>query len=216
MRRAERKLQLSHNVVGEDVMDREGKEITGAEVGDLRSVIFGLQRFDPTEMSNENSDELNTSELNATVEKILAFRHGQRSDKDNKKLEINPKDISDGHDLGPSSVTFDPGLDEASYLSWVEKFKDASQATNNPVLELENRRSLPEERHLKAEAAKKKAEEKKLAKWEALGYRSLSVKDPVCPADMDIMSDSGSVQFVYGDCTQPSKVCPSEPTIIFR
>ncbi|XVF22821.1 hypothetical protein REPUB_Repub12eG0203900 [Reevesia pubescens] len=30
------------------------------------------------------------------------------------------------------------------------------------------------------------------------------------------MSDSGSVIFVYGDCTDPSKVCPSEPAIILR
>lgn len=215
MRRAERKLKLSHNVIGEDALDCEGKEMTGAEVGDLRSVIFGLHEFDPTEMSNENSDELNTLELHATVDKVLALRNGQKSNKDNKKLEIAPNDISDGRGLDPSSVTLDPVLDEASYLSWVEKFKDASEATNSPVLELENRRSLPEERHLKAEAAKKKAEDKKSAKWEALGYKSLSVKDPVCPADTGIMSDSGSVQFVYGDCTQPSKVSPSEPTIIF-
>nr|GEW24787.1 probable helicase CHR10 isoform X3 [Tanacetum cinerariifolium] len=29
------------------------------------------------------------------------------------------------------------------------------------------------------------------------------------------LSDFGSVNFVYGDYTQPSKICPSEPCIIF-
>jgi hypothetical protein len=38
MRRAERKLQLSHNVVGDD-MDWEGKEMAGVETGNLRSII---------------------------------------------------------------------------------------------------------------------------------------------------------------------------------
>ncbi|XP_074323523.1 putative helicase CHR10 isoform X1 [Apium graveolens] len=216
MRRAERKLQLSHNVVGENVMDHEGKENMGGEVGDLRAVIFGLHKFDLTEMSDENSDLPSNIEMDAAVKKVLALRDGRKSDIDDKKLEIDPRGISDGHDLMPSSVTFDPGLDEASYLSWVQKFSDESRATNDPALELENRRRLPEEKLLKAEAARKKAEEKKLAKWEALGYKSLAVKDHINYADMDITSDSGNVIFVYGDCTQPSKVCPSQPTIIFR
>lgn len=55
-----------------------------------------------------------------------------------------------------------------------------------------------------------------MLKWESLGYNSSSVKEPILPVDRDISSDSGSLHFVYGDCTQPSKVCPSENTIIFR
>ncbi|KAA8515885.1 hypothetical protein F0562_019064 [Nyssa sinensis] len=189
MRRAERKLQLSQYVVGEDVMDREGKEMAGAE-----------------------------AELNAMAERVIALRHKQHPDKDDRKFEIHPMDLLNGGDLmerSPASITFDPGFDEASYLSWVEKFKEASQAHDNSILELGNRRNLPEEKHLKAEASRRKAEEEKLSKWEALGYHSLSFKDPMCPTDTDITSDSGSVHFVYGDCTHPSKVCPSEPTIIF-
>ncbi|XP_063940518.1 probable helicase CHR10 isoform X4 [Daucus carota subsp. sativus] len=215
MRRADRKLQLSHNVVGGNVMDSEGKENMGGEVGDLRAVIFGLQKFDLTEMSGENSDQPSKMEMDAAVEKVLAFRDGLKSDNDDKKLEIDPRGISELHDIMPSSVTFDLGLEEASYLSWVQKFNNQSQVTNDPVMELESRRRLPEQKHHKVEAARKKAEEKKLAKWEALGYSSLAVKDHISHVDMDITSDSGSVNFVYGDCTQPSKVCPSEPTIIF-
>ena len=79
-----------------------------------------------------------------------------------------------------------------------------------------NRKKLPEDKHFKLEAARKKTEEKKLAKWEAHGYHSLSAKDPICPVDGDMMSDSGYVHLVYGDCTHPSKVCPSEPAIVFR
>ncbi|KAL7233644.1 hypothetical protein ACSBR1_017287 [Camellia fascicularis] len=217
LRRAEKKLQLSHNVVGEDLMDHEGKETTGAEAGDLRSVIFGLNMLDPTEMSNEQPDQLNMSELNAMVEKVIALRYKQQSDKDDRKFEVNPMDLLNGHDLvkkDPTSVAY-PGFDEASYLSWVEKFKEASESRDSPVLELGNRRNLPEEKQQRAEAARKKAEEKKVSRWEALGYHSLSVNDPICPPNGDMMSDSGSVHFVYGDCTRPSKICPSDPAIIF-
>ncbi|XP_028120798.1 probable helicase CHR10 [Camellia sinensis] len=217
LRRAEKKLQLSHNVVGEDLMDHEGKETTGAEAGDLRSVIFGLNLLDPTEMSNEQPDQLNMSELHVMVEKVIALRYKQQSDKDDRKFEVNPMDLLNGHDLvkkDPTSVAY-PGFDEASYLSWVEKFKEASESRDSPVLELGNRRNLPEEKQQRAEAARKNAEEKKVSKWEALGYHSLSVNDPICPPNGDMMSDSGSVHFVYGDCTRPSKICPSDPAIIF-
>ncbi|KAK6285438.1 hypothetical protein POUND7_011617 [Theobroma cacao] len=213
MRRAERKLQLSHNVVGDHVMEQEGKENAGAEMGDLRSIIFGLHMFDPTEINNEKVDELKTSELSAMAEKVIAVRHKQTLG----KFEINAGDLMDGHDVimkGSSSFCVDPGLDEASYLSWVEKFKAASQSGDNQIMELERRRNFPEDRHLKVEAAKKKAEEKKKTRWEAHGYHSLSVQDPL-PVDGDMMSDSGSVLFVYGDCTDPSKVCLSEPAVIF-
>ncbi|KAM7512146.1 hypothetical protein LguiB_011021 [Lonicera macranthoides] len=216
MRRAQRKLQLSHNVVGEDLTDCEGKEMAGAESGDLRSVIFGLHMFDPTEITNEVSDQSNVPKLSAMVDKVITLRNGEQSEKDGSKVEINPVElISDlDHGKGQSSVSFDPGFDEASYLSWVEKFKEVAQSKDYTVLEV-GRRYLPEEKHMKAEEVRNKAKEKKLLKWETLGYRSLAVKDPVGPVDRDIMSDSGSVHFVFGDCTQPSKVCPSEPIIIF-
>ncbi|RWR87122.1 putative helicase CHR10 isoform X1 [Cinnamomum micranthum f. kanehirae] len=159
MRRAERKLQLSYNVVGGDNDNHgEGKEI-GAEPGDLRSLIFGLHLFDPTDIKNEDSVGVNMEELNAMAEKL-------------------------------------------------------SPSIENSTVELGRKRNLSDTRLLKQEFHKK-AEEKKLAKWEALGYKSLAVKDPICDMDGEIMSDSGSVQFVYGDCTKPSKVCPSEPAIIF-
>lgn len=213
MRRAERKLRLSQSVVGEDDVDQEEKESAGNESGDLRSIIFGLHMFDPAETHTDKSEDLNTTELNALAEKVIAIRHVQKTDKDSK-FEIN----SNGHDLvmetSPASVSFNSSLDEASYLSWVEKFKELSKSSDDSVVELGVKRKLPEEKHLKLEAARKKAKEKKFAKWEALGYRSLSVKDPTCPMDGDMISDSGSVNFVYGDCTYPSKVCPSEPTVI--
>ncbi|XP_058221673.1 probable helicase CHR10 isoform X2 [Rhododendron vialii] len=217
MRRAEKKLQLSHNVVGDNLMDLEGKEAAGAEAGDLRSVIFGLQMLDPTDVSCEQPDQLIASELNAMAEKVIALRHKQKSDKEDVKFELSPMDLSNGRDLvikDPASVAY-PGFDEVSYLSWVEKFKETSLSKDSPILELENRRNLIEERHQRAEAARRKAEEKKLSNWEALGYRSLSVQDPLRPPNGDMMSDSGSVHLVYGDCTHPSTNCPSDPAIIF-
>lgn len=54
-----------------------------------------------------------------------------------------------------------------------------------------------------------------MAKWQSLGYQSCSVPDPTLAVDSDLMSDRGAVNFVFGDCTNPSDVCPSEPTIIF-
>lgn len=218
MRRAERKLQLSNNVIGEDLVDQEGKEMTGPEDGDLRSIILGLHKFDPAEMNK--SDDINTTEFTAIAEKVIAFRHKLQSEHNDRKFEVNPMDILSGADIinqgGPEFITYDPGLDEAAYRTWVEKFKVVSPVKDDTVIEVGNRRGLPEENLLKAEAARKKSEEKKLSKWEALGYHSLSISDPVPPADSDILSDSGSVHFVYGDCTQTSQVSPSEPTLIFR
>uniref|UniRef100_A0A0V0IUF3 Putative chromodomain-helicase-DNA-binding protein 1-like n=1 Tax=Solanum chacoense TaxID=4108 RepID=A0A0V0IUF3_SOLCH len=218
MRRAQRKLQLSHNIVGDDVLDQEGKEMAGAEAGDLRSVMLGLHMLDPAEVTNEESDEFDRNELTAMAETIMAFRNEERSARDDK-FEVKPANFLNEFNVvtkrGPESIKLDHILDETSYLEWVEKFKEASQINHNPIFELGNRRSLPEEKHLKAEAAKKKAEEEKLSKWETLGYHSLSVKDPASAPDTDISSDSGAVHFVYGDCTRPSKVSPSEPTIIF-
>ena len=220
MRRAKKKLQLSNNVVGEVNIDREGKEMEGAEAGDLRSVIFGLHMIDPSEINDDESSKPNMSELDAMAGKLVAIRNEQQLGKDARKFEVNPMDLLKGHDLitdrSSASVDFDPGLDEASYRAWVEKFKEASQSSDDPIIQERNRRKLPEEKHLKLEAARKKAEEEKLAKWEARGYNSLSVNDPPSDVDVDMISDSGSVHFVYGDCTRPSKVCPSEATIIFR
>lgn len=217
MRRAERKLQLSHNVVGEDNLNHEGNN-GGAEAGDLKSIIFGLHNFDPLEMNAEKSDHLNMGELICLADKVIGSRHELRSNMGERKFEINPMDFKDHHDLevqeGSRSLAFDHGLDEASYNSWVEKFKHASQADDSDVLNLRNRRQSSDEGHLKAEAARKKSEEK-LSKWEALGYHSLSVSNPLGPSDLDVISDSGSVRFLYGDCTNTSIVCPSQPTIIF-
>ncbi|XP_019188894.1 PREDICTED: probable helicase CHR10 isoform X2 [Ipomoea nil] len=219
MRRAYRKLRLSHNIIGEDTIDRGEKETEGVEAGDLRSIVLGLQMLDPMDMSKENSDKVDMSELTAMAEKVISFRKQQQLDKFDKKFEMNCMDIVNGScsiTEGISDpVDNDPVEDENSYQSWIEKFKEVLQANNTPIMELGSRRRLVEENHLKAEAARKRAEEKKLSEWEALGYHSLSVKDPVCPDDKDIKSDSGSVHFVYGDCTLPSKACPSEPTVIF-
>lgn len=219
MRRARRKLQLSHNVIGDDMLDQEGSN-GGTEAGDLKSVIFGLHVFDPMEMNMEKSDsQLDKTELAVLAEKVIASRHELQSDLGDRKLEINSMDSEGNQDLvkrNGSEMDFDPSLDEASYMSWVEKFKLTSPEQASNILELGNKRCLPDEKHLKAEAARRKAEEKKVSKWEALGYHSLSVCNPVSPANQDVMSDAGSVHFVYGDCTTTAAVTPSESTIIFR
>ncbi|KAI7748636.1 hypothetical protein M8C21_012436 [Ambrosia artemisiifolia] len=207
MHRAERKLQLSHDVIGEEAIDKEGKDMVGAEAGDLKSVVLGLRMLDPTTDSNESLDQLDMSKVNSIVEKVIAFRHGGKSEVEDRTFEINSNDLLGGR-------SNDPILDEASYNSWVQKLKETSDNSGDLALEEANKRSKLEEKHLKAESVRKKAEEKKLAKWEAQGYTSLAVRDVVPPQD-NILSDSGLVNLVYGDCTQPSKICPSEPCIIF-
>lgn len=217
MRRAKRKLQLSYNVVGDDVEDQEIRESAGVEARDLRSVIFGLRMFDPTEINDENFGEVKISELNAMAEKVTAMRCEEVAGRDDRKFDVNPTDSLNGciRARGDSaSFDFDSSFDAASYLSWVKKFEE-SQKSDEQIMDF-RRRELDKDKHARLEAAKKKAEDKKLLKWGALGYHSLSVRDPVTPLESDLMSESGAVQFVYGDCTKPSDVCPSEPTIIFR
>lgn len=219
MRRAERKLQLSQKVVGEDYIDREA-EIAANEISDLRSIIFGLHIFDEGQIDSEKSGEFDVSNVSAMAEKVTALRHKQIPNKGDGRFLVNPMTSSNGCDLsiqeGTTSSNFDPGLDEASYRSWVEKFKEAFHSSANEVMELERQKTLSRDKSLNLEVVKKKAQEKKLSKWEALGYHSLSVEDPVLPLDSDLISDSGSVYFVYGDCTHPSTNGISEPTIIFR
>ncbi|KAD5316947.1 hypothetical protein E3N88_16893 [Mikania micrantha] len=208
MQRAEKKLQLSHDVMGEDTIDKEGKDTVGVVASDLKSVVLGLRIFDLTIESNESSGQLDMAKVNAIVEKVIAFRHGGKSEAEDQTVEIKSKDL-----LGGKS--YEPVLDEASYNSWVQKLKETSETCGDVVLEEANNRLKLEEKHRKAESVRKKAEEKKLAKWEAQGYKSLAVKDIVLPKADNILSDSGSVNLVYGDCTQPFKICPSEPCIIF-
>ncbi len=124
MRRAERKLQLSQNVVGDYVMDQEGRETAGVDMGDFRSIVFGLHMFVPTENDNEESNEPNPSKFKAMAERVIALRHEQRSDEDDMKFEVNPIGLAGGLDVRRSSdyVSVDPGLDEESYNSWLPRY----------------------------------------------------------------------------------------------
>ncbi|KAE9617864.1 putative DNA helicase chromatin remodeling SNF2 family [Lupinus albus] len=219
MRRAERKLRLSLNVMGDNILVDEDKETSGVGTGDLKSIIFGLHMFDPTDINNGKHKDIDLPEINAIADKVIAIRNEQTFDKDDRKFEVNPRNILKAYDVkeGESdSYSCDLDLDETSYISWVKKFEEVSKSSSDPIKELRRRRNLDEDNSVKLESAKKKAEEKKLSKWKALGYNSLSVKDPVIPADGDdITSVTGSVNFVYGDCTTPSNICPSEPAIVF-
>ncbi|TVU48703.1 hypothetical protein EJB05_08348, partial [Eragrostis curvula] len=225
MRRAERKLKLSHNIIGEDDATAGKGEDLGNEASDMRSIIFGLHLFDPTDTAAETINDDSSAEtisletldkLKTMSEKIVMMRSHVTSDKDERTFEVNPNLIdSDGTVMrrASDSLNVDPGLNEAAYLSWVKQFKEASHSIEDATVQLGRQRAAPEERFLKREANKKKAEEKRIAKWEALGYQTLAVKDPDIIAGQNF-PDSGSVQLVYGDCTDPSKVCPGKPAII--
>ncbi|TKY66305.1 Chromodomain-helicase-DNA-binding protein [Spatholobus suberectus] len=219
MRRAERKLLLSINVTGDNILKDDNKEPSEVGTGDLKSIIFGLHMFDPTEINDENHRDMNIPEISAMADRVLAMRDKQILDKDERKFEVNPRNILKGDDVkegSSASLSCDLGLDEASYISWVKKFEEVSKSSCDSIMDLRSGRNLDEEKSLKLESARKKAEEKKLSRWEALGYQSLNVNDAISPTDNDITSATGSVHFVYGDCTAPSNVCSSEPAIIFR
>ncbi|KAI4370348.1 hypothetical protein MLD38_018708 [Melastoma candidum] len=209
MRRAERKMLLSQNIV-DGSFKRE--ETAGVDTSDLRSFIFGLQNFDPT----QNIEESEMSELDSLAQKVTEMRHEHGEDR--RKIEMNYAELldsGDGSEASLASVRPDTEFDEASYLSWIEKFKESSNANNDFNVSFSPRKVVDcDNGHLHMEAVRKK-EERKLQKWESLGYHSLSVEEPMPPSPGYIFPDSGSLHFVYGDCTQPSKVCPSEPAIIF-
>ncbi|XP_061367078.1 probable helicase CHR10 [Gastrolobium bilobum] len=218
MRRAERKLRLSLNVIGDNILEHHDKETSGVGTSDLKSIIFGLHMFDPSDINDGKHGDMELPEINAMADKVIAMRDEQIFDKDDRKFEVNPRDFVKGNDVkegGFASLSCDLGLDEASYLSWIKKFEKLSKSSCDSNMNLRRRRNSDEEESHKLESAKKKAEENKLSKWKALGYHSLNVKDPISPPDGDIISATGSVHFVYGDCTAPSNVCSSEPAIIF-
>ncbi|KAK3154463.1 hypothetical protein QOZ80_2BG0190810 [Eleusine coracana subsp. coracana] len=224
MRRAERKLKLSHNIIGEGhATDGKGEDL-GNEANDMRSIIFGLHLFDPTDTAAEAINEDSSVEtisvetldkLKTMSENIILMR-SHESEKDEQAFEVNPNLIDSSGTVitrVSDSLRADHGINEAAYLSWVKKFKEASHSIEEATVQLGRRRAAPEEKLLKRDANKKKAEEKRLAKWEALGYQTLAVQDSDVTARQNTL-DSGSVQLVYGDCTDPSKVCPRKPAII--
>jgi hypothetical protein len=156
--------------------------------------------------------------LKTMSEKIIMMRSHECSEKDEGAYEVNPTLIDSSGTVirrVSDSLRVDPSIGEAAYLSWVKKFKEALPSVEEATAQLGRRRAAPEEKLLKRDANKKRAEEKRLAKWEALGYQTLAVKDSDIIARLN-NPDSGSVQLVYGDCTEPSKLCPGKPAIILR
>ncbi|RHN45465.1 putative DNA helicase chromatin remodeling SNF2 family [Medicago truncatula] len=218
MRRAERKLQLSLNVTGDNIVEQEDKQLSSVGTGDLKSIIVGLRMFDPNEINDGKDKDMDLTEINAMADKVIAIRDEQIFDKDDRKFEVNPRNFLKGFDVkerGSASFSCDLDLDEASYLAWVKKFEEVSKSSCDSVIDLKSRRNLDEEKSQKLETARKKAEEKKLSKWNAAGYQSLNVEDPISPPDGDTILDAGSVHFVYGDCTAPTNVPSTEPVLIF-
>ncbi|ERN00149.1 hypothetical protein AMTR_s00111p00031560 [Amborella trichopoda] len=222
MQRAEYKLQLSRNVIGGDDGIYKEENQSADETDDLKSlVIFGIDKFEPSDTHEECETGINLVEVNAMAEKVLETRNYEPSQKEDRRFELNPSDLmTDGGGLcmkkSSASMDLNPVLDEASYLSWVEKFKEDNQSMEKSGVGSLNKRALPEIKHSQHEAEKKrKAEEKRRSKWEALGYQSFVVEAPMDLMVDDLRFDSGSVQFVFGDCTNPMKRFPVEPTVIF-
>jgi chromodomain-helicase-DNA-binding protein 1-like len=222
MRRAEGKLKLSQSVIGQDKDPVSTKKDTSIVTGDMRSLIFGLHMFDipntnPDSNSSLNSDTLSEERIRKLDEmtgRVVNMRNCDLLSEVDRSFEINQMNLKSSSD----KIDLDPGLDEAAYRSWVEKFKEASGSVDGANLELERRKysCKSEEMEARREIERRRKEENKLAKWDAVGYRSLTVEEPGNILEESVMEDAGGVQFVYGDCTDPYKICPSKPAIIFR
>ncbi|XP_078155806.1 SNF2 domain-containing protein / helicase domain-containing protein isoform X1 [Carex rostrata] len=220
MRRAERKLKLSHSIIGQDKHSASTKNDTSIETGDMRSLIFGLHTFDPSDTNPNSNSDLNSdilseeriTKLDEMTDRVVNMRNRDLLSEVDHTFEINQTNLKSISD----KINLDPGLDEAAYRSWIEKFKEASGSVDSVNLELERRKNScnSEEREARREIERKRKEENKLAKWDAVGYRSLAVEEPENILN-ESMDDTGGVQFVYGDCTDPYKICPSKPAIIF-
>eukprot|EP01018_Ginkgo_biloba_P001772 Gb_15026 [translate_table: standard] len=233
MHRAKRKLQLSENVIGRDDADLEAHGPEGLTSNDLRSmIIFGLHKFDPSGNAERTSNEINFTEMKSMAEKVLQTRRRGSMDMDNKSFNLSSRemtglesiytytgnDASLGKHTGEADIDQDRNADQVAYESWMSKAKDGLlNGDLGSDLRGRKRASLRDAKELEAfrDEKRRKAEERKLSKWEALGYKSLAVEDPPESLDVELNSDSGEVQFVFGDCTNPLKVHPTEMTIIF-
>ncbi|CAN6460888.1 unnamed protein product [Victoria cruziana] len=222
MRRAASKLQLSQNVIGGEYVPYNGDNGASVKNADLKSsIFFGLEKFDPVTVLEKDFGDGHTSEADSLAETVLQARLHDSTKRVDQRYEISPTDVLNECSLCPernyASSSLDHGFDEASYISWLEKFKDVDLPLQKSSSDKNLRKKqLLAEKHAEIEAEKqKKKEEKKLRKWEALGYQSLAVEEPPQSMDENVSSDSGSLEFVFGDCTKPAKRCPSEPTVIF-
>lgn len=184
MRRAERKLKLSQSVIGEDREPKSTQKDIPVEAGDMRSLIFGLHVFDPIDpnpnlssCSNLNMlNEERITKLDEMTDRIVDMRNRDLLSEAVHAFEINQTDIK----RTSEKIDLDLGLDEAAYRSWVEKFKEASASVGSVNLEMERRKgsSTAEEREARREIERRRKEDNKLARWETVGYKSLTVEEP--------------------------------------
>lgn len=232
MHRANRKLQLSHNVIGHDDAGLEVHGSEGIARGDLRSIIiFGLHKFDPSDNLERSSSEMNYTEVKKVAEKVLGRRYAS-VDMDDERINLHSREMTSvdsiytyaGNDVSfgkyAKEVDLDHGknADQVAFEAWVNKAKDGS--LNKDSGENVRGRKLAyshDDKKLEEARAEKrrKVEDKKHAKWEALGYKSLAIEGASECLSVEPNSDSGEVHFVFGDCTNPIKGYPSETTIIF-
>lgn len=109
--------------------------------------------------------------------------------------------------------------DKAVLESWAADASANVDSLPNSRSSLKRRASALVEDEVELEEARaekrKKAEDRKRAKWNSLGYASLAVSDPGEDLYEDGSSEVGAdVHFVIGDCTQPSTKSANEACVI--
>ncbi|KAJ7535791.1 hypothetical protein O6H91_12G046000 [Diphasiastrum complanatum] len=238
MFRANKKLQLTNEVIGHDSTELDAKE-SALDSPDIRSmIIYGLHKLTPSQPSSEignfSADRDFNSKINKMVEKAVSERNRKNAsdvqDAESMKMELMSNEniyTFEGTDFATRKSSFneakelETSADRVALESLITNSKDETIETNGrrkrrvlaeDTIETINN-NLEEKRAKKLESLK----ENKLKKWEALGYISLAVVDEL-EADVGNTSldeDSTDLHSVVGDCTKPFKHPTSKSSIIF-
>lgn len=224
-------MQLSHNVIGHDDADLEAHGSDGIAGGDLRSIIvYGLHKFDPSDNIEGSLSEMNFTDVKNMAEKVLGRRYAS-PDLDDEGIKLHSHELRGvdsiytyaGNDVSFAKYAKEVDsehariADQVAFEAWMNKAKDGSlnKDLGDNVRGRKRAYSRSDKELEEARAEKRrKVEDKKRAKWEALGYKSLAVRGTSESLSVVPNSDNGEVHFVFGDCTNPIKGHSSEPTII--
>lgn len=215
--RSKKKLKLTHDVIGCPDSDVETNGIEIAKPSDLQSMItFGLHKLDPSDIHQSQKEESMMSQIGPLVHKALHQRNKQDTgvvqDGNSIKADLEENIYSfEGHDFSANrrrgnEKDMPAPADQAVIDSFIKRAGEGSDQ------ELNGRRirkqQLDTETETKLEdyqaAKQRKSEQRKNAKWESLGYRSMALHDPG-DISRDLLADvnGSNVHLVFGDCTKP-------------
>ena len=223
--RAKKKLKLTHDIIGHPNKDSDSDDIDHAKPSDLRSmIIFGLDKLHSS-TGNESEKTEAMPEISRLVQEALQHRYNQGQSAQNENI-ISNDDLEEnfytfqGQDFSSKRRKCDDEeehsmiADHAVLDSWIKKLGSVSDHVSTRQRETHTSgESRLDDYHM---SKQRKTEERKIAKWESLGYKSLAVQDPgVIAGDSTTDINESNVHLVFGDCTSPSHSLKNS-AIIFR